>query len=89
MHPRVSCVSHSLEVGNTLSQIHAGDAVDCMFVFPCLGLLEGAKPVLAFPKIYSFDPARSIKVLASKIEKVFFKYGAILPRQGMSLPVPS
>ena len=72
VHPRVSCISYSLEVGNILSQIHAGDAVGCMFVFSCLGLLEGAKTVLAFPKIYSFDPGRSIKVLASKIEKLLF-----------------
>ena len=42
------------------------------------------KKVLAFSKIFSFDPGSSIKLLSSKIEKnISPKYGAILPWQVM------
>ena len=87
---RGSCAFLSLEVGNTFSQIPAGYALWCIFVFPCLGLVSGVERVLAFHHVYSFDPGSSMKVLASKIEADFCpKYGAILPRQGMSSSVPS
>ena len=61
-----------------------------MFVLPCLGVLREIKRVLAFLKIYSFDPGSSIKLLSTKIEKnVSPKYGAILPWQGIPSSVPS
>ena len=53
-------------------------------------MLRGVKRVLAFLKIFRFDPGSSIKVLSHKIEKnVSFKYGAILPQHDMPSPVPS
>ena len=42
------------------SQVHADYALCCMFVFPCLGMLREVKSVLAFLKIYSFNPGSSV-----------------------------
>ena len=53
-------------------------------------MLRGVKRVLAFLKIFRFNPGSSMKVLSRKIEKnVSFKYGAILPQHDMPSPVPS
>ena len=45
-----------------LSQVPAGYALCCMFVFPCLSMLREVKRVLAFPKILGFDTNSSIEL---------------------------
>ena len=43
-----------------------------MLAFPYLGVLRGVKRVLAFPKVFRFNPSSFTKVLPRKIEKMFF-----------------
>ena len=52
--------------------------------FSCVGVSKRVKKVLAFPKMFRFDPGSSMKLLSSKIKKnVSPKHAAILSWQSM------